>query len=79
MESEKEMTQLKRVPFPKVEFDDPTALLVPKGHRFERAEDPHISNRVVCSDCEMEGWLRCSHGQNAVAAYKQDIKPCLTN
>lgn len=69
------MTPLKRVPLPKIEFDDSIAPLVPKGHRFELAEDPHISNRVVCLNCEMEGWLR-GHGQQ-VAAYKQDIKPCL--
>lgn len=47
--------QLKRVPI-KFEFYDVTALVVPRGHRFELVDDPYITNRVACCDCGMEGW-----------------------
>ncbi len=72
------MTQLKRVPLPKFQYDDALALLVPRGHRFEPTEDPHISNKVTCRDCGMEGWLRYQgQGRTLVAACKQDIAPCI--
>jgi len=66
--------QVKRVPLPKFEFYDPSARVVPRGHRFERVEDPHLTNKVACRDCGMEGW----EDKGLVHAYKQDIVPCKT-
>lgn len=67
------MTQtIKRVTL-RVEFCDPLALVVPRGHRFEPVDDPYITNRVACCDCGMEGWVL---GER-VHAYKRDIVPCI--
>ncbi len=67
------MTQLKqRVPLPKSEFYDSLARVVPRGHNFESVEDPHLTNRVACRDCGMEGWTV----KGLIHAYKRDITSC---
>lgn len=67
--------QIKRVPI-KFEFYDVTALVVPRGHRFEPVEDPYITNRVACKDCGMEGWTEFKMGRSVTCAYRNTVVPC---